>query len=64
MKQWNEYGVDREADENTFNELMQLRSTMANFTRRARENEKEGYLVILGKISETLDRIEKKMGNN
>jgi hypothetical protein len=62
MKEWNEFGVNREADESTYRELLSLRAAVHNFELERRRKESSEFVVVLNRIAATLESIEKKMG--
>jgi hypothetical protein len=63
MQQWNEFGINREADEATYSELMKLRAAVHRFEKQFREREQSELLLTLNRIADTLENIEKKMGH-
>ena len=58
MIQWNDFGVERTADEATYRELMDLRNKVHTFDNQVREIEKRETLKVLREIVSAIKEIK------
>ena len=61
MQNWNEFGVTKTADDSTYRELLTLRSIVRELEDAQRDRIHDTLVDAVQKISETLERIERKL---